>query len=311
MLCYNLFRQFYDKSEGFYNMKKIIAPTLVLCLCLTLSACKSFDAHKADKLILAIGDVSLESETDIDFAQAFYDMLDEEEKSEVENYNILLDAHNQLEFSKTEHQKDIATDYMNKGEYFKASAILDNIKDAENYDMLAIQCAHGIIPQFIKENGEEQEPGKYFLYLKNEENIQISVWYIIEENAVSFIYYNTEDDKRDGMVIDYTIDDDSMYFERYRSDTIGAIISEQSGYVIVDKYQGTYTGDTEEKSENPLVIKGLETESFVSRSSRLTREYQVGTMNNINEILDTFYNSLVEVGYKGTLYDIGFISYLA
>ena len=84
-------------------MKKAVALLLVLCVCISLYACgdnseksaqstvpaKSIEAQKADELILAIGDVSLERESAILAAKAYYDTLTEEQKTEVENYAVL------------------------------------------------------------------------------------------------------------------------------------------------------------------------------------------------------------------------------
>lgn len=75
-------------------MKKTIAILLALCLCIGLCACgadakKSAEAQKADELILAIGEVSLDSESAILAAKAYYDTLTDEQKAQVENVAVL------------------------------------------------------------------------------------------------------------------------------------------------------------------------------------------------------------------------------
>jgi len=79
-------------------MRRIVAVTLILCLCFGLCACgKSSRAKKADELILAIGEVTLENCYAVEEAQNFYDTLTDEQKAEVENYNLLRRAQETLE----------------------------------------------------------------------------------------------------------------------------------------------------------------------------------------------------------------------
>ena len=71
-------------------MKKAIAVLLILCVCVGLCACggnseptepaKSAEAQKADELILAIGEVSMENESAVLAAKAYYDTLTAEQK---------------------------------------------------------------------------------------------------------------------------------------------------------------------------------------------------------------------------------------
>ena len=80
-------------------MKKTIAILLALCMCVGLCACggnsapiepeKSAEAQKADELILAIGEVSLEKESAVLAAKAYYDTLTAEQKVQVENAAVL------------------------------------------------------------------------------------------------------------------------------------------------------------------------------------------------------------------------------
>ena len=101
-------------------MKKTIAILLALCLCIGLCACgadakKSAEAQKADELILAIGEVSLEKESAVLAAKAYYDTLTEEQKSQVENVAVLESAVKDLDaFKKAGEYKEI---YDNALEY--------------------------------------------------------------------------------------------------------------------------------------------------------------------------------------------------
>ena len=78
-------------------MKKIIAIVLVLSMCLSLTACKSKEARDVEKLIEAIGEVTLEGESTIISAENAYEALEEEDKAEIENYEILTTARTTLD----------------------------------------------------------------------------------------------------------------------------------------------------------------------------------------------------------------------
>ena len=74
-------------------MKKTISLLLALVLCLTLVACgKSEEASAVDEMILAIGEVSVNSKDDIKKAEDAYNALSEKDKKSVENYSLLADA---------------------------------------------------------------------------------------------------------------------------------------------------------------------------------------------------------------------------
>lgn len=77
-------------------MKKIISVFLALCLCISLSACKSAEAKQADELILSIGEVTLDKADSIEEALQFYNSLTAEQKEEVENLDLLNEANAKL-----------------------------------------------------------------------------------------------------------------------------------------------------------------------------------------------------------------------
>lgn len=79
-------------------MKKQLAILLVMSMLLTLCACgKTQAASEVDRLILDIGAVTLESSDAIERARQSFEALTEEEKIEVDNLNILINAENQLQ----------------------------------------------------------------------------------------------------------------------------------------------------------------------------------------------------------------------
>lgn len=78
-------------------MKKAVA--LVLCAVMLLSLCacgKSKAVKSVEKSIASIGEVTLDSETQITDARKAYDALSKEEKDSVENYSTLKEAEAQL-----------------------------------------------------------------------------------------------------------------------------------------------------------------------------------------------------------------------
>ena len=76
------------------SMKKYFALLILACLCINVCACdnKCVEAEKADELILAIGEVTLDSESTILAAKMYYDTLTDAQKAKVENYSILESA---------------------------------------------------------------------------------------------------------------------------------------------------------------------------------------------------------------------------
>ena len=68
-------------------MKKTIALLLSIILLLSLCACgKSKEAQAVDDLIIAIGEVSIDSAEEIESAENAYNALSEKDKKNVENY---------------------------------------------------------------------------------------------------------------------------------------------------------------------------------------------------------------------------------
>ena len=76
-------------------MKKVLALMLAAALMLSLTACgskKSDAAKAADEQILAIGEVTLESENQISAAEATVEALAEDYKEQLDNLNVLTEA---------------------------------------------------------------------------------------------------------------------------------------------------------------------------------------------------------------------------
>ena len=78
-------------------MKKALCLLLALVLCLSLCACKSEAATQVDDMILAIGTVTLDSESNVKAVEAAYNALTQEQKDELENYALLVAARTTLD----------------------------------------------------------------------------------------------------------------------------------------------------------------------------------------------------------------------
>ncbi len=105
-------------------MRKIVA--LVLCAVMLLSLCacgKSKKVQNVDDLILAIGEVSLDSADKIETAETAYAELSEKDKETVENYSILLDARKTYDIKKEEARQEAVQKIL--------ESINDTILDAE------------------------------------------------------------------------------------------------------------------------------------------------------------------------------------
>ena len=113
ILCYTIIYSDSQnaKREVVTEMKKILFFLLALCLCAGLCACggstepsKSAEAQKADELILAIGEVSLNNESAVLAAKAYYDTLTDSQKAQVENTAVLETAVSDLDALKKEEE---------------------------------------------------------------------------------------------------------------------------------------------------------------------------------------------------------------
>lgn len=71
---------------------------VLIISCSMLVGCgKSKPAKETEKLIAAIGEVTLDSEKDIIVAEDYYNTLTSDQKNEIETYKILVDARNQYD----------------------------------------------------------------------------------------------------------------------------------------------------------------------------------------------------------------------
>lgn len=79
-------------------MKKSIICFILITLCCTLiGCCMSKPAKETEKLIAAIGEVTLDSEMDIIAAEDYYNTLTNDQKNEIKSYKVLVDARKQYD----------------------------------------------------------------------------------------------------------------------------------------------------------------------------------------------------------------------
>ncbi|MBR3195645.1 MAG: hypothetical protein IKF50_03005 [Clostridia bacterium] len=115
----------------------VLLSVLLVVLLLMMTACgKSSEAKKADELILAIGEVDLESKDAVQAARIYYDMLTDKQKNQVENYSILEQA--EADLGQLEEYEEIyarAQDYDKQNEIDKAyeyySQLPESFKDTK------------------------------------------------------------------------------------------------------------------------------------------------------------------------------------
>lgn len=303
--------------SGGNSMKKILAILLLLSFCISLCSCsltKSAEAKHVDDLILAIGEVTVDSEPAIMEAQASYDALTESQKSEVDNYDILTAAHETLAQKKSEAQHTIVMDLLEQGDYLQASTIIYEHTEFADYDALVAECSAGVLPQYIMENGEERDPGMYVLTTPGPEDGElILLIYGKTANVLQLGYYSRSDYNgmtavEDELYIDYYIGESEMTFSRF-SATLGEQVNYQEGTISLAEYTGSYSGDISENSAEALVIPGFTVTAYETAYEKQTRLYHVASVRYINAILETAYGAVVSEGYPGTMNDLGFIAY--
>lgn len=74
------------------SIKRIIAFALILCMVLSLCACKSSEARAVEQQIKNLGEITLDSEQAIKEAKDAYNALSSEDQASVKNYDVLEQA---------------------------------------------------------------------------------------------------------------------------------------------------------------------------------------------------------------------------
>lgn len=306
-------------------MKRVIALLLALCIAAGLFGCgaeqaatepptqpaKSEQAKRADALILAIGEVTADSEAAIKDAQAYYDSLTQEQKSEVENYSILENAQKLLPEILLKAKEDKVKELIADGSYIEASILLSELTELEKYAELMSQCGSGVLFEYVKTNGKKNDEGNYYLVLKEStDDVQLAAMYMPETNTIQFSNYSVFGASYDVLILNLVYGEASATFARSVVQ-YGTPTNYQEGIIQLNQYTGKYSGSLADNSDELLVIHGLTETKVQTIYSEQTKGFKLATMTSINELLDAIFTEIQEAGFTGTISDIGFVTYKA
>jgi len=304
-------------------MKKVVCIVLVLLMALSLVGCAGMNYKKAMELF--------EEGSYAEARELFVELGDHEDSAEMVRACDVAIATELLANDKYAEalaklddlgELDIAVEYaedlIENELYDTASAVLAELK---NYGVdtkaMYVACAHGMLAEYVMENGEAKENDTYFIAMPNiDETTGFSIWYDEPKQSFSFVMLSEETlmgvHFEDGMFLQYNMDHSvPSTFMRVASNTASSFApangSMHSGTVDVATFTGTFTGGIAENDAEPLVIPGIETTSFESSLHYTpTRGYQIATMNMVATIFYEMEQILNENGFVGTINDMGF-----
>lgn len=123
------------------NNKRTLLCLALSAMILLLTACG--EIGKVEKLIDAIGEVTVESGDAISSAQAAYDALEDEDKLKVENASVLSDSHEQYALALKEKDYNDADAAFEAGNFTQAKAIFESLADYKDAANRAVEseCA--------------------------------------------------------------------------------------------------------------------------------------------------------------------------
>lgn len=145
-------------------MKKSVLLCFALAaMMLFLTACG--EVGQVEKLIDAIGEVTVESGDAISNAQDAYDALEDEDKQKVENVAILTDAHEQYTLALKEKDYNDANVAFEAGNFTQAQALFESLadyKDAANRAVEAERADFYTRAQSLFDGGNYVEAAELF-----------------------------------------------------------------------------------------------------------------------------------------------------
>jgi len=289
-------------------MKRCVVWLSVILMCLCLSACKSEEVKKTEEAIQNIGPVTAQSGEAIDNANRWYESLSQDEKAEVENFQVLIDAQAAYKKCLEEERVNKVNTMIREGDCIEAYRYLQENPDIQISEDMMEECESGVIPQYIRENGEEKDQGVYFLSLKDDSESQVSVWYYEDKNQIILLRYELSYGIEDAMTLEYTLGSGEMRYTRTTA-PFGTPSNYQEGKISLSEYTGTFTGTIIENDPDPMIIHGLTVTASQTAMAKQTRGYCMGTMHNINDMLESLYAGVVDAGYVGTMKSLGFTVY--
>lgn len=177
-------------------MRKALSLLLALAMCLSLCACgKSAAAETVDRLIEAIGTVTLESERAITEAENAYAQLPDSDKKKVENLAALMEARTAYNDLVEVLQLIIEE---NEARIDEASKKLGDLDIAGAYDLLlsalesATEAQLTTIESMFEEINNLCYPNTHFIRFENITTADIRAQAADEGDLVSYYYYNSD-----------------------------------------------------------------------------------------------------------------------
>ncbi len=188
-------------------MKKFITLLIAFAFALSLCACGKSEAVKnAESLIAAIGEVTLDSESAIVAAEEAYATLTAEEKEQVENYSVLIDAKAEIVEILIDEIGDVTLDSeaaIVAAEEAYAALTAEEKALVENYAVLTDARAT-FDPMMVEELRRQEYYGEWtmipsgnilildlngILHLKGQDQNWYDQEWTLTDNGVSFTYW--------------------------------------------------------------------------------------------------------------------------
>lgn len=291
-------------------MKRAIAILLAFCLGISLCACggnsdptepeKSAEAQKADELILAIGEITIDSGEAIKAAQEYYDSLSEAEKAEVEHYDLLAKAPALLKEAIWEN----AVSLYENGSYIEALAAFRDMEQTDEGRDYIEKSGMDYLANYIYSKGTKGNSfGKYgsalekdgyylesdgiILFVKTNGSVyeHIEITSIVERDYGSHQFY----------ILTLYPGSDEVFYQRMFDSPLN-----YSHKAYIQK--ASYTADT-------AVDFNISYISARPNFSSTREELNTAVRDSLNELLGMLGHYLKKNECGVTLYDLGLFSY--
>lgn len=172
-------------------MKRLCYVMLVVLCCILVGCGKSKPAKETEKLIAAIGDVTVDSEVAILAAEDYYETLTNDQKNEVDTYKALVDARKQ-------YDKLIKQEFANRvlGSWGVIGlGSKDNFVHVSEFD----KQGYGVGGEITFTNneynyiiGDREENGTWEVYEQNDDMV---IYSLSEEDESYVCIYSDEPDR--------------------------------------------------------------------------------------------------------------------
>lgn len=289
-------------------MKKIVAGLLLVCMLISLCACgKSKEAKTADDLILAIGEVDLDSEANVLAAVAYYNSLTQEQKAEVENYTILENAVQKLEVLQAEAIVAQAISLYEQGEFEDALIAFKELEQTDEIKEYIRKASFNILAEQIFKNGTEGSVygvGDGESYYTEVPGSEIVLSVVPTANGFESISFGLMPAEPRGILSaeNYllTLYEEKNQFNYYYMFIFGASSYSWNGEAACGEYTREATIDFE---------VSLMPETSVWQLSTTEEESKLGKRDECNDFLDEVAMLLRKIDCGVSLKDLGFYAY--